>query len=391
MMLRFSAIAKGLRSLGRPVAWSIVCAILVSASQARAASIGSSELAQLRQDARIARDVQEIQNLMSRRAMLHSIGHNEEELELWSKKRQIRWAQNGGCWVGDDYRRYYVEVNFAMQKAQLDALSRSNPAIENDFAKNRYIGSTVLHVLTTPIIEIAGDGQSAKAFWYTPGVILSSPDGKRAEGVNMWERYGVDLVREEGKWRFLHIEVITDFAYPFGGDLSTPIPGMPKADASKSGSESANQAPGPGAEGLNVPGPTIARQMGESYSPTRVPKLTPRLPEAYRTLSETFEYADCRLQSNVSKNPDMREFAAQVDTDHDGKMSRAEWQAQGLPMSSFNMFEKGRGYVLLEDFQKNPAPPGIDLNGDGKLTVEEFKEFDRKMSAQMEKGGNARP
>lgn len=391
MMLRFSAIAKGLRSLGRPVAWSIVCAILVSASQARAASIGSSELAQLRQDARIARDVQEIQNLMSRRAMLHSIGHNEEELELWSKKRQIRWAQNGGCWVGDDYRRYYVEVNFAMQKAQLDALSRSNPAIENDFAKNRYIGSTVLHVLTTPIIEIAGDGQSAKAFWYTPGVILSSPDGKRAEGVNMWERYGVDLVREEGKWRFLHIEVITDFAYPFGGDLSTPIPGMPKADASKSGSESANQAPGPGAEGLNVPGPTIARQMGESYSPTRVPKLTPRLPEAYRTLSETFEYADCHLQSNVSKNPDMREFAAQVDTDHDGKMSRAEWQAQGLPMSSFNMFEKGRGYVLLEDFQKNPAPPGIDLNGDGKLTVEEFKEFDRKMSAQMEKGGNARP
>lgn len=86
-----------------------------------------------------------------------------------------------------------------------------------------------------------------------------------------------------------------------------------------------------------------------------------------------------------SKNPDMRPVLAEVDINHDGKMSRAEWQKAGLPMSSFNAFEKGRGYVTLKDYQTHPAPPGIDINGDGKVTVAEFREFDRRMAAKMAK------
>lgn len=281
-------------------AWSsaIVGLGLIAAGPVHGQSvrISADQLAVLKQQAQTARDVQEIQNVMSRRAFLHSIGHNEEELELWSSKQEIRWAQNSGCWVGEDFRHYYVAVNFEMQRAQLKTLSERNPSIANDFVRNRSIGTSVYHLLTTPIIEVAGDGKTAKGLWYTPGAILSSADGKTAEGVNMWERYGVDFVREDGQWRILHIEVITDFAYPFGGDLMTPVAGAPKQDASNSGTEGGSAAPSsaPGAETVKVPGPTIARNMGESYSPTRVPKLTPRLPVPYRTLSETFEYADCR-------------------------------------------------------------------------------------------------
>lgn len=392
----------------------LAAALLAGAVHAQSVSVPATELAQLQRDARTARDVQQIQNVMSRRAMLHSIGHNEEELELWSRKGEIRWAQNGGCWIGDDYRKYYVTVNYAMQRAALKKLSAGNPAVADDFARNRYIGSSVYHLLTTPIIEVAQDGQSAKGFWYTPGAILSTSDGRKGDGVNMWERYGVDFVREDGQWRILHIEVITDFAYPFGGDLQSAIPGAP--DPSKSGSESAAApAPGPGAEGIQVPGPTVSRVMGESYSPTRVPRLTPRLPEPYRTLNETFQYADCRASptsaaagaptaapqagpisapaggppmGDPSKNPDMMGFAKEVDANHDGRLSRAEWQAKGLPSSSFNMFEAGRGYVTLEDYQKNAAPPGIDINGDGKLTVAEFKQFDAQGAAR--RGGPPR-
>lgn len=82
-------------------------------------------------------------------------------------------------------------------------------------------------------------------------------------------------------------------------------------------------------------------------------------------------------------NPDMTEFAAEVDSDGNGEMSRAEWEAAGLPNSSFDMFEKGRGFVTLKDYQENAAPAGIDLDGDGKLTVEEFVAFDRQMADKM--------
>lgn len=97
------------------------------------------------------------------------------------------------------------------------------------------------------------------------------------------------------------------------------------------------------------------------------------------------------MTGDPSKNPDMTGFAKEVDADGDGKLTRAEWQAKGLPDSSFNMFEQGRGYVTLEDYQKNPAPEGIDLNGDGALSVAEFKAFDKQMAAKMAAQGKAAP
>ena len=262
---------------------------------AKPVTVDSSILSQLSHDAQTARDVQEIQNLMSRRAMYHSIGHNEDELALWSQKSPVRWAQNQGCWIGmASLRNYYVTINYAMQKADLKRLSEANPAIENDYAKNRYDGSEVLHILTTPIIEVARDGKTAKGFWYTPGAILSTPDGKTTSAMNMWEKYGVDFIREDGKWRFLHIEVMTDFAGPWG----QPLPehqGPPAAQMGTEDAKSAGQSagPGPGAAGLDVPGPDIPKRLYQEYSPTRVPKLIPRLPEPYTTLAKTFEYADC--------------------------------------------------------------------------------------------------
>ena len=87
--------------------------------------------------------------------------------------------------------------------------------------------------------------------------------------------------------------------------------------------------------------------------------------------------------SGTSGNHDFSAVTKEVDTNGDGQMSRAEWTAKGLPVSSFNMFENGRGYVTQKDYEDNAAPEGIDLNGDGKLTVDEFKEFDKKMSANM--------
>ena len=53
------------------------------------------------------------------------------------------------------------------------------------------------HLTTTPIIEVAEDGQTAKGIWYTPGFIGShcSENGKiRSQA--LWERYG-DLAKQK--------------------------------------------------------------------------------------------------------------------------------------------------------------------------------------------------
>lgn len=236
-----------------------------------------------------ARDVQAVQNLMSRRAFLHSIGRNELELDLWAKDHEVRWAQNQGCWVGmDSLKVYYADINQQMQANELKRLNGLNPAIK-DIPENRNIGNTVLHLLTTPIIEVAEDGQSAKGVWYTPGAILTTKDGSSVEGMWMWERYGGDFIKEDGKWRIWRLQVFTDFAMPFG-EAYTPI-----GDPATMGTEGGAQAgPGPGAAGLTVPGPDLPKRLYTEFSATRVPVLEPKLPEPYRTMSETFEYADCR-------------------------------------------------------------------------------------------------
>lgn len=227
----------------------------------------------------------EVQNLMSRRMYFHSIGRNELELELWSKKRDIRWAQNQGCWMGmKSLKVYYDDVNRQMQAAELVRLSGANPKIKN-IPENRNIGNTILHTLTTPIIEVADDGESAKGVWYTPGVILSPADGLRPTGTWIWERYGVDFIKEDGKWVLLNVQVNTDFMSPMGKPLTLP------ADSAAMGAEGAQM--GPSSAGIVIPGPDIPKPTYEDYSVTRVPTLTPRLPEPYSTLAKTFQYADC--------------------------------------------------------------------------------------------------
>ena len=109
-------------------------------------------------------------------------------------------------------------MNRKAQDADLKRLSEVNPQIK-DIPENRGIGSSVLHILTNPVIEVAEDRQSAKGVWYTPGVILSTEDGKTGRAVWMWERYGGDFVLEDGKWVILNLQVNTDFGNPMGEPL----------------------------------------------------------------------------------------------------------------------------------------------------------------------------
>lgn len=155
------------------------------------------------QMAQKAYDMYQIKNVMGRHAYYHSWSlHPDEIANIWSKRDDISWGNSFGFHYGRDVVYDYY------------AKPQENYELEN--------GVLFMHTLTTPLIEVADDGQTAQAMWYTPG-FGCGPDG----GLNwMHERYAVDFIKEDGEWKIWHLFVGTDFSFAFGTKMSDPKPGF---------------------------------------------------------------------------------------------------------------------------------------------------------------------
>jgi hypothetical protein len=185
------------------------------------------------------------------------------------------FAQNHGYYVGyDSIYATYGKLNKVMQKANLALLRKHFPGLE-DTEENLGSGTLIMHPLTTPIIEVAGDGQTAKGMWYSPGQVTEvSSDGKPSANW-IWEKYGVDFVKEDGVWKIWHIHMYTDFFTQVGKSWTD---------------ETADAPMGVGQPPVAIPRPDKEEETYKVYSMTQVPQDAPRMPEPYYTFSETFSY-----------------------------------------------------------------------------------------------------
>jgi len=227
-------------------------------------------------------DVYEIQNLMSRHAFYYSAGQHQRELdELFSRNQpDLSFGTNAGYWVGyASIKKAYVDWFEYSARKDLAALNRRHPEIKN-VPENLLAGTSMMHTMTTPLIEIAGDGQTAKGLFYSPGQVTQTPLGQPTAGW-MWERYAIDFIKEEGQWRIWHFNVFTDFSAEPGGDWTKQKMG-------------GNIVVQPGEvlpwEDPNAPQFDIAVETYRSYGIGVVRSEKPRIPLPYRTFSETFSY-----------------------------------------------------------------------------------------------------
>lgn len=225
--------------------------------------------------------VQEIQNAMG----LHQLygapgGDHDKELDLvWAQKTpDVSFASNSGVYRGDiDIIYSYYGSGSRKNKSKKD--TGGAPKMMSGGA-----GSAAYRLLTTPIIEVAGDLKTAKAYWYTPGFQANVRNG---EGSAIWtyERYAIDFVNEDGAWKIWHFHVYNDWEVPMGEDFV-------KHAIEKEKQTSGQQMParGPSDELAQY---YTAKVFGEAYSTTREANpLNPRPPEPYCTFSDTFSYAD---------------------------------------------------------------------------------------------------
>jgi hypothetical protein len=252
----------------------------------------------------------EVQNVFSKHCYYHEMGMHRAEMEdIWVKKdgeyaKTAKWTQPGGINEGyDAVWAFYVTGKETTLKQNLADISEVYPEIQNVPENLGIGGEWASHLQTTSIIEVAGDGKTAKGIWYSPGLRMSAQvrDGKVSKSAGwFWEKYGADFVKEDGEWKIWHIAMYYENAPPgWNADTNSyEVSSGPGGPGGPGGEEGRGGPPG-GGRAAAEPGPVTQSEQSyattnpnpyQAWSPTKLPKIEPRFPEPYYTFSETFSY-----------------------------------------------------------------------------------------------------
>jgi hypothetical protein len=258
-------------------------AIAAPADDARVAAL-EAQVAQLTRKAEIERDRSQVENLFSRYMALHNAFRDPEIVGLWVKKGtadvRAQYSNNGVYTDWDKIMSYHAQ--------------RPNPP-----------GKLIVHYVTSPIIEVAEDGQTAKGMWMMTGLEsgLTSPEAAKGapdfmyeknvtvNGKKVWmhtvhAKYGVDFLKQDGVWKIWHFHCYEIARSPFG------LGWIPFAAAAQD-SPFADDLMYFGEDGKPVmmpkpDGPAVLKH--NPYRTDRGQTLDLPPPAPYRTFSETFAY-----------------------------------------------------------------------------------------------------
>jgi len=203
-------------------------------------------------------DILEIQNIMGWYAYLVMAGMQGEISErLFAKNEpgsRVTWG-TAGYWDGAD----------APLKAK-EALSGMGGPRSRE-------GRMAVHVPLCPVIEVAGDGKTARGVWFSPGLLAMKNDKTgKLNGVWEWDKYGVDFIKQDGKWKIWHHHIysLLHWDIDLGWEASLKRP--------------------PLEGGGKMPTMDGDPYDNNPYTPDTVQELLPRPPEPYETWDPNNRY-----------------------------------------------------------------------------------------------------
>ena len=151
---------------------------------------------------------QECRNLMGKYSYLHTAMRNREFVDLWADREDCILAMPWGYYLGKEgIRQCYLE----------DHGDRDDPEVQQS---PMFQGGMMMHAMDTCVLEVAGDGQTAKGCWLSPGHescyipdFSKIPGWKKGDPVPegtplvsscewAWSKYQVDFIKENGVWKF---------------------------------------------------------------------------------------------------------------------------------------------------------------------------------------------
>jgi hypothetical protein len=210
--------------------------------------------------------------------------------ELWAlNEPDAGWRSDEGYWVDKDVLiNYYVTYFDTFRAVDLKAFVEKHLQVA-ETKDNLGAGTSMFHTNSTPAIEIAGDGKTAKGIWYSVGQVTQTPGGKQSP-TYVWEWYGVGFIKVDGKWKIWHFMVMTDWSAGAGQswaeDERMAQGGGFRGQSASGGQGGLSGQPG---ESSGKPAPTIQNTKGRpaAFAP---PSETLKIPVPYQTFRETFSY-----------------------------------------------------------------------------------------------------
>lgn len=218
----------------------------------------------------VMEDTREIANMMGRYIYKHEVHKDAEFLKtIFANRDDISWeVANFGVFYGRQGVKRTLDAHSGLAKREGD---------RQDGQEIGQAGGMIMHTLSTPVIEIAGDGKTAKGVWISPGHETGrDPATKKLRGQWCWTKYGCDFIKEDGKWKLWHYHVYRVFRTPYDMDWTGEY--EPKQEASR---------------GARTPGmvkPDFPTTFDNPYTQKYVAQMVPAAPEPYKSWEDTFSY-----------------------------------------------------------------------------------------------------
>jgi hypothetical protein len=209
--------------------------------------------------------VYEIQNLVSKSEYLIAVSTNpgmgERVVEMYARRDDVSICIGGvGMYKGyESIRKSYTGISESMSKMV------------------KLEGTWADVALTTPVIEVAEDGKTAKGLWMIIGwETTRHPVTDKVDCNWHWDKYAADFIKEDGVWKLWHVNIFLTFFADFykswaegGAHPSMDVELPPEHRAGE---------------------PCPFRFM--PYDPNKKRELFPAFPEPYKTYDGNMDWID---------------------------------------------------------------------------------------------------
>lgn len=230
-----------------------------------------------------------VEAVEARRAMRNTIGRMAAHMmlrqdhlifdECWSSREDICFGVNEGWYQGREAVKGYYDsmTQYNRLRAQLYQAAFPEKLREKSIEELNGVGSYDGQHLTTPVIEVAGDGLTGKGVW----IKMGSHDHLTPAGPSaFWHMgcYACDFVKEDGQWKIWHLlsvdEVNCRCDQLFGCQPEAEEP-LPEFAAIAD---------------FKLARPNVPQVNHQAFNADRPRTRLARLPEPYEHFEDTFSY-----------------------------------------------------------------------------------------------------